>query len=699
MIYKTLTNTLLISLALLLCSSSLFSQLSIDVTAGTPLSQHELSKGSFKPQSLGSYSGRITYLPKRVGLSLQLSANSYASNEAFLSQFHSVDTRKVVNTEKWKSNFLFLGPVFKLGPEKVNLDFFPKVGLGNIKSADRELYYDTGQDEYLLYSDNAAEKRLNGLQFIYGLDTKLNFRVTPSIGVHLSGGLNTNKFIGEGNSVTYRETTPSGIEISEEELLDGRLIQKECPSYELFNLGAGMTFSFGNNKKTKPERLSKTEEQKEAITCLHTILQTPQNNSSFVLETKRRPDFKWVNTDRTIKYFEFQLFEGQRLILKKKTRIDRMVHGSDLEKIYASSKGKDKVYSWNVKTFYNDCPPQETARFNFIMKSSGGAIIEVYRITCDEPAFDSAGNLHYTATVDLTNPITSGDNWTVSSLTLLPGPTTIPVTSLYACSGPPISPAGPTLSIAPGNTETWCFDFIVPIGSPTITSTANGTMYGGPSSVTDQDSLPSCICDHCDNWQFSSSFSSLRYTPAGGDVYNANLFQNIQISGSDPIMKVKAEIVSVQHTVNDPQCYTCTKDDNHMGMISYGGVKPRVIITSGSWANGNNAYEGTDNSGNSLDVNGDDYLNQVVWQAANPSVGINFSSTSHRFRIPINLPKPSELDCCDHDYKVCVRYTFTDINCVSCDYLKCYKLIFKQVVGTGGTGVGTGVGTSLPHKK
>ena len=50
------------------------------------------------------------------------------------------------------------------------------------------------------------------------------------------------------------------------------------------------------------------------------------------------------------------------------------------------------------------------------------------------------------------------------------------------------------------------------------------------------------------------------------------------------------------------------------------------------------------------------------------------------------------MDCCETKYKVCIKYTFTDINCQTCDIVVCYEYDSSQQSVGNGTGVGTGVG-------
>ncbi|MEZ5048263.1 MAG: hypothetical protein R2766_01295 [Saprospiraceae bacterium] len=332
---------------------------------------------------------------------------------------------------------------------------------------------------------------------------------------------------------------------------------------------------------------------------------------------------------------------------------------------------------------FESCETKSTSGQSFNIIQSGGAILDVYDIFCDNPAFDTLGRVHYKAKVSLTNPPSSGGNWVVNSLTINPGGQTIPTTSFRNCFNPLLSPIG-NVTIAPGTTSTWCFDFHVPFGSTLLTSSANGTMFGAPSIVSDQDSLPSCVCTICDDWQFNTSNKAFNWIGEHPTFkHNAQLFETIQLIGADPIMEMNAEVVSIEHHVSDPQCYTCTKDDDYMGLFAFDQVGNRQLNATAPWQNAGFGQPG-------YDENVDGYANQVKWLCDDPYVGVDFS-IPRSIRLTINLPKRSTLDCCQDAYEVCVRYTFTDINCNTCSYQVCYD--YDSSASTGGSGSGTGTGS------
>ena len=134
-----------------------------------------------------------------------------------------------------------------------------------------------------------------------------------------------------------------------------------------------------------------------------------------------------------------------------------------------------------------------------------------------------------------------------------------------------------------------------------------------------------------------------------------------------------------------------------MGLFSFAPnfLQPRISGTSAQndWTNGADAIKGTD-------TNNDNYSNQAIWRAKDPSVGVDFNLMK-RFILPISLPDPSSLDCCEHTYEVCVRYTFTDINCASCSYDRCYLYDgTTEPIGNGNPHGGIGnTETNTPNVK
>ena len=82
---------------------------------------------------------------------------------------------------------------------------------------------------------------------------------------------------------------------------------------------------------------------------------------------------------------------------------------------------------------------------------------------------------------------------------------------------------------------------------------------------------------------------------------------------------------------------------------------------------------------------------RATW-VSETSGGVDFSTGNRTLQLYIDLPDISSLDCCENKYEVCVRYTFTDINCQTCDTVICYEYNTSST----STGNGGGIGSTNP---
>lgn len=658
-----------------------------DLSSGIALPQSQLSLDTSLIRSGLQLGSGINYLGDKFGVELN---TGYFENALSPHAFQSLKaipaaSGLTLSEDKWQSLYGALGPVLRLGGAKLDWQLSPKIGwlkgtAPKIKSLEKAI----GQSQAVSLggSRNASWQRF------WSVGTQLQWHLSKRLGVQLKAD-----FLAGTN----------GPEVNPQQLaaeLEGLGVRKGIKDVQhlamqiaqqktnVLNLGAGITYHFGNKDN---------QDEKSEASCDNSYLMAPANGAIFLIEGELRPGFRWNNgTPKEVKYYHFQLFDGDQQVYDQKTEKNELPHGDPLEAIYKKGAQEEKTYSWQVTTYYSNCEPLVSERFYFKMSNRSGAFHDIFDLECDAPAFTDQGDLRITGKISFFNNLSASDPLIINSFsdviiqdvsgTPLPG---VALANITDCiSGLPVPLP---LSIAPGSTETYCFELVVPAGHTAIRSEAHGTINGLPQMSTDQDDLPSCSCTVCDNWRFSGKTSTLNYVTSGGNFFNAMVFQDIQISNAAPIKEVKAEIVYVEHVANDPQCYTCTKHENEMGLVSFHPTKPLVVITNGSWKNNKLGYKGP---GDAYDTNNDNYVNQIIWKANDPVNGIDFSSSAHRFRIPINLPKPSSLKCCDHRYEVCVRYTFTDVNCVTCDYLVCYQMSPKQNsggLGTGGLDPSTGV--------
>lgn len=324
-------------------------------------------------------------------------------------------------------------------------------------------------------------------------------------------------------------------------------------------------------------------------------------------------------------------------------------------------------YVWNVK----ETNSGDESGYHNLKIGTSSISMDFKNSTCSNPAFIN-GNVNYTGEIELNNPgsstitITSFDifDWSNSPATNV---------SQVNCADFTTIPFTP-ITVAPGSSYTLCAQYSVPFGETDVYANVNFTQSDLPAGNTDDiansDTLPNCICNTCDGWKFSNKSNTV--TQSGNSTMIIN--QSLQITGADPIKKVKAEIVYVNQDVNDPQCYTCTKEDEQMGLFTKMG---NITTAPGNWIN--------NGIGHLTDENNDNHGNQFVWDANDPQTGIDFS-TAQNIKLKVKLPTASALDCCTSNYQVCVRYTYTDINCKTCTTMVCYNFTQKPASNDTGTG-------------
>ena len=311
---------------------------------------------------------------------------------------------------------------------------------------------------------------------------------------------------------------------------------------------------------------------------------------------------------------------------------------------------------------------------------SSGLDVDFDSVSCDQPAYDANGQVQYIAKAILTN--TSNNNTTLSILSTGLADIWVSRTDGSIPSAiTPLSLLPPTITLGPGTSTSFTFSFSRPIGE--VDAHLNVRYFINNSTVAaktyDPGDLPNCACSACDQWRILVTLQDVEEHDS--PTANTELLTNIQFPNTDGIKEVRAEIVSIRHTVSDPQCATCTTHDEHMGMFSSGTVTSKTGPgTPNTWQNNGTAQF-------IYNEDGDGYANSLIWKASDPSVGIVGGGL---FKTFLNMPSRSKLECCSERYRICVRWTFTDVNCVTCEKLVCY--------GGGGKGGGSG-GVGLPQKR
>lgn len=214
-----------------------------------------------------------------------------------------------------------------------------------------------------------------------------------------------------------------------------------------------------------------------------------------------------------------------------------------------------------------------------------------------------------------------------------------------------------------------------PIGSPVV------GIVPGQNNDLYCCSTPAEIC--CQNFikTVTATTSMIGNSTSG---YNSIKFVPTFKAGPKPIKKVVISIINFETSSSNKECLTCESNTRNYGSISVpsspiggGGKDPIEGMTYPSlpviytclgcpptWQTGRLTHEVTWGSNSGL---GYDLMD-----------GAGDQSTTFF----VHLPKKSTLSCCDDTIKICVKYSFTDIECKTCDTIICYKIINRQNVST-----------------
>ncbi|GEP96184.1 hypothetical protein CCY01nite_24440 [Chitinophaga cymbidii] len=156
-------------------------------------------------------------------------------------------------------------------------------------------------------------------------------------------------------------------------------------------------------------------------------------------------------------------------------------------------------------------------------------------------------------------------------------------------------------------------------------------------------SLPCCICTYCDdpaNMNIVTGAQSFTLVNTG----EAAISQQFTVTPKN-ITKVTAQIVYIGESNIDPACRDCAKDES------------AVYHFTGS---------------NQAQWNGGGQING----APSPAKIIQWDCNNQgdlALNMHIALPGLAQLDCCRRDIRICIRYTFTDKDCKTCERLVCYE--------------------------
>lgn len=138
----------------------------------------------------------------------------------------------------------------------------------------------------------------------------------------------------------------------------------------------------------------------------------------------------------------------------------------------------------------------------------------------------------------------------------------------------------------------------------------------------------------CLNTKYQTDLMS--FVHLGGGVYN---FTATLSTSQTPIVRVTANIISSSVTYSSPKCGVSGPANSYMMSPQIaGGLTPSIPVVNG---------------------------HEVIWHSPPTSIsGVNFP-------MQIHFPPPPKGSCRD-SLTFCVKYTFTDRNCKTCEVIRCY---------------------------
>jgi hypothetical protein len=208
--------------------------------------------------------------------------------------------------------------------------------------------------------------------------------------------------------------------------------------------------------------------------------------------------------------------------------------------------------------------------------------------------------------------------------------------------------------------------------------------------------IPECKCDPCKTMNIKLVNDELQL-PNNGNPVQVNLVGTFNGLNRNLIKRVTAEIIYFNITqTEDINCGKCVYDSKYYGnfyppasaLPGYTGPvfnKPdysrlitwnsTIIEECGGWPHGDEI----DNSEDFFEpvstekirpktVPGDKRL--VMTNYINP----NPTHQTPDFILPIAVPELNSLSCCGDVIKICLRYTYYDFCCQTCEVIKCYEI-------------------------
>jgi hypothetical protein len=164
--------------------------------------------------------------------------------------------------------------------------------------------------------------------------------------------------------------------------------------------------------------------------------------------------------------------------------------------------------------------------------------------------------------------------------------------------------------------------------------------------------------------------------------YNTIKFEPTFSVGPRPIKQVRISVINFESSSSNKECLSCESNTVRYGTMSvpqgiFGGgkdaiegmvypTKPNII---------NNCYPVPCPSWNTLPSS------EVTWGSqSGPGYNLMDGIGDQSTKFTVSLPKISTLPCCDDTIKICIKYSFTDVDCKTCDTIICYRIVNRLLI-------------------
>lgn len=180
---------------------------------------------------------------------------------------------------------------------------------------------------------------------------------------------------------------------------------------------------------------------------------------------------------------------------------------------------------------------------------------------------------------------------------------------------------------------------------------SNGSIEtNGPIVCSVAKEMPCCNCTYCDELQWAFAENDTTVYDYGSNTINVS--SGIS-SPNVTIKSFKAEIISYVQN-GKPECMANNKNSQTFGDFTTGSFA--------SWGNGFFPLGGSKTTSHTLN-----------WFGV-PGSTIAIGGTPKPINLSISTPPLNALDCCDDTIQFCIRYSFTDKDCRTCSFVKCYTV-------------------------